>query len=303
MANGMCDNLLLAVYLSATCPVMIAPAMDEDMWHHPATKSNISKIQSHGHTILPVDNGELASGLTGDGRMAEPAFIFQQLNDFFFKPNELTGLKILITAGPTVEAIDPVRFISNHSSGKMGVALAEEFSKKGATVTMIMGPSQVNINNGIEVLRVTSAKEMYETCLANFQKAHIIVMAAAVADYTPDKPETAKIKKESDVLQINLKRTRDILKELGALKKDDQLLIGFALETNNEKENALKKLSGKNADMIVLNSLQDEGSGFQHDTNKITIFDKRGGEFQFEKKSKQEVAADIVNRIIKYKNA
>jgi phosphopantothenoylcysteine decarboxylase/phosphopantothenate--cysteine ligase len=303
MANGMCDNLLLAVYLSATCPVMIAPAMDEDMWHHPATKSNISKIQSHGHTILPVDNGELASGLTGDGRMAEPAFIFQQLNDFFFKPNELTGLKILITAGPTVEAIDPVRFISNHSSGKMGVALAEEFSKKGATVTMIMGPSQVNINNGIEVLRVTSAKEMYETCLANFQKAHIIVMAAAVADYTPDKPETAKIKKESNVLQINLKRTRDILKELGALKKDDQLLIGFALETNNEKENALKKLSGKNADMIVLNSLQDEGSGFQHDTNKITIFDKRGGEFQFEKKSKQEVAADIVNRIIKYKNA
>ena len=303
MANGFCDNLLLAVYLSATCPVMVAPAMDEDMWHHAATKNNLSKILSYGHVVLPVDNGELASGSSGDGRMAEPAFIFQQVNDFFFKSKELRGLKVLISAGPTVEAIDPVRFISNHSSGKMGVAIAEEFACRGATVTMVLGPTGLNINHGIEVVRVTSAIQMYEACIENYQKADIIVMAAAVADYTPEKQEVEKIKKESDVAKISLKRTNDILKKLGELKKDGQVLIGFALETHNEKENALKKLSEKKADMIVLNSLQDEGSGFQLDTNKITIFDKHGGEVNFEKKLKTEVAADIVNSIIQYKNA
>ncbi|MEP6616994.1 MAG: bifunctional phosphopantothenoylcysteine decarboxylase/phosphopantothenate--cysteine ligase CoaBC [Ginsengibacter sp.] len=303
MANGFCDNLLLAVYLSSTCPVMVAPAMDEDMWRHPATKLNLQKITSFGNTILPVDNGELASGLTGEGRMSEPAFIVEKIKDFFFKPEICKGLNVLITAGPTVEAIDPVRFISNHSSGKMGVAIAEEFRKRGASVTLILGPSGESVNHGIEIRRVTSAKEMYQEAISRYQQADIIIMAAAVADYTPAEISGMKIKKDNEEMKLNLKKTDDILKTIGGLKKDSQLLVGFALETDNEKENALKKLNGKKADFIILNSLKDEGSGFGQDTNKITIFDKKGGEAAFEKKSKSEVAIDIVNSIIEYKNA
>ncbi|MDB5221411.1 MAG: coaBC [Chitinophagaceae bacterium] len=303
MANGLCDNLLLAVYLSATCPVIVAPAMDEDMWHHPSTQSNINKIQSFGNNIMPVENGELASGLYGDGRMAEPEQILQYVRDFFFSTKELAGKIILVTAGPTHEAIDPVRFISNHSSGKMGVAIAEEFARRGAAVTLILGPSNINVSKGIHTLKVTSAREMYDACMNNFAKADITVMAAAVADYMPQNFSSRKIKKTEDVFTLGLKRTNDILKELGEQKNQDQVIVGFALETNNEKENALCKLEKKNIDLIVLNSLNDEGAGFGTDTNKIAIFDKHGNEFHFEKKSKNLVAKDIVNTIIQYKNA
>ena len=303
MANGFCDNLLLAVYLSATCPVIVAPAMDEDMWHHPSTKLNIDKIKSFGNNIIPVENGELASGLFGDGRMAEPEQILQYLQDFFFSSKELEGKKILVTAGPTHEAIDPVRFISNHSTGKMGVAIAEEFAERGADVTLILGPSNIDVSKNIQTVKVTSAQQMYDACINNFSKKDITVMAAAVTDYMPQDFSSTKIKKTKDVIPLNLKRTNDILKEMGEQKNKDQILVGFALETNNEKENALSKLEKKNLDLIVLNSLNDEGAGFRTDTNKITIFDKNGNEFNFGKKSKKLVAKDIVNTIIKYKNA
>ena len=302
MANGFCDNLLLAIYLSATCPVIVAPAMDEDMWHHPSTKLNIDKIRSFGNNIIPVDNGELASGLFGDGRMAEPAQIMQYLHNFFFESNELAGKKVLITAGPTHEAIDPVRFISNHSSGKMGVSIAEEFVGRGADVTLILGPSDIDVSKNIHTVKVTSAQEMYDACMNNFSKIDITVMAAAVADYMPQNFSLKKIKKTENVFTLSLKKTNDILKQLGEQKNKDQIIVGFALETNNEKENALSKLEKKNIDLIVLNSLNDEGAGFGTDTNKIAIFDKHGNEFHFEKKSKKLVAKDIVNTIIQYKN-
>lgn len=303
MTNGFCDNLLLAVYLSATCPVIVAPAMDEDMWHHPSTKLNIDKIKSFGNNIIPVENGELASGLFGDGRMAEPEQILQYLQVFFFSSKELEGKKILVTAGPTHEAIDPVRFISNHSTGKMGVAIAEEFAERGADVTLILGPSNIDVSKNIQTVKVTSAQQMYDACINNFSKKDITVMAAAVADYMPRDFSSTKIKKTKDVIPLNLKRTNDILKEMGEQKNKDQIIVGFALETNNEKENALSKLEKKNLDLIVLNSLNDEGAGFSTNTNKITIFDKNGNEFNFGKKSKKLVAKDIVNTIIKYKNA
>ena len=302
MANGFCDNLLLAIYLSATCPVIVAPAMDEDMWHHPSTKLNIDKIRSFGNNIIPVDNGELASGLFGDGRMAEPAQIMQYLHNFFFESNELAGKKVLITAGPTHEAIDPVRFISNHSSGKMGVSIAEEFAGRGADVILILGPSDIDVSKNIHTVKVTSAQEMYDACMNNFSKIDITVMAAAVADYMPQNFSLKKIKKTENVFTLSLKKTNDILKQLGEQKNKDQIIVGFALETNNEKENALSKLEKKNIDLIVLNSLNDEGAGFGTDTNKIAIFDKHGNEFHFEKKSKKLVAKDIVNTIIQYKN-
>ncbi len=303
MSHGFCDNLLLAVYLSATCPVIVAPAMDEDMWHHPSTKSNIDKIRSFGNTIIPVANGELASGLFGDGRMAEPESILQYLRDFFLNNQQLSGKKVLVTAGPTYEAIDPVRFIGNHSSGKMGVAIAEEFALRGAEVTLILGPSNVRAGKSLHTINVTSATEMHQACLDNFSRSDITVMAAAVADYTPIDFSSKKIKKTEDVFTLDLKRTNDILKELGKQKTKDQIVVGFALETNNEKENALYKLENKNIDLIILNSLNDEGAGFGTDTNKIAIFDKHGHEFKFETKSKQLVAKDIVNTIIQYKNA
>lgn len=303
MASGLCDNLLMAVYLSATCPVVVAPAMDEDMWHHASTKANLKKIASYGNIIIPVESGELASGLIGEGRMAEPETIVAWLSSFFLQRLELTGKKILVTAGPTYEPIDPVRFIGNHSSGKMGAALAEEMQKRGAEVTVVLGPSDITINPGVKVIKVRSAEEMFNACDKIFPNTDIAVMSAAVADYTPVKTAKEKIKKTENGLAVELTKTKDILKHLGANKKEHQFLVGFALETNNEKENALKKLQSKNADMIVLNSLNDAGAGFGHDTNKITIFDRTGNIFPFETKTKKEVAVDIVNTIIQQLHA
>lgn len=299
MAHGQCDNLLLATYLSATCPVVLAPAMDEDMWHHPATKQNLQQLQSFGNTIIPVDKGELASGLFGDGRMAEPEQIVQFINDNFFLSRPLAGKKVLVTAGPTYEAIDPVRFIGNHSSGKMGIAIAKELYKRGADVSLILGPvTTAFLANGIHLTRVTSANDMYNACHEVFEKADIAIMSAAVADYTPVTKAEQKIKKKDGNLNLELTKTKDILKSLGEKKKAGQVLVGFALETANEKEYALEKLEKKNADMIVLNSLNDAGAGFGHDTNKITIFQRDGREIHFDTKSKDEVAKDIVDTII-----
>ncbi|MGG9961470.1 bifunctional phosphopantothenoylcysteine decarboxylase/phosphopantothenate--cysteine ligase CoaBC [Ferruginibacter sp. SUN106] len=303
MANGLCDNLLMAVYLSATCPVVVAPAMDEDMWHHTSTKDNLKKLSSFSNHIIPVANGELASGLIGEGRMAEPENIVEWLDHFFLNKLELKGKKILVTAGPTYEALDPVRFIGNHSSGKMGIALAAEMQSRGANVTLVLGPSIITAPENIEVIKVKSASEMYEACISRFDKMDIAVMSAAVADYTPVNIASEKIKKNDDSFTIELTKTKDILKSLGEKKTDKQFLVGFALETNNEKAYALKKLQTKNADMIVLNSLNDIGAGFGHDTNKITIFDRGGKEYNFDTKSKQEVAKDIVNTIIKLLHA
>jgi phosphopantothenoylcysteine decarboxylase/phosphopantothenate--cysteine ligase len=298
MAQGSCDNLLLAVYLSATCPVIMAPAMDEDMWHHPATKSNIAKTLEHGCKLIPVETGDLASGLFGEGRMAEPQVIFDYLENFFKGKEELKGKKALVTAGPTYEAIDPVRFIGNHSSGKMGYAIAEELYKRGAEVTLISGPVSIQLKSkGIHLIGVEKAEEMYQAAMAH-SDYDIAVLAAAVADYTPVEVADQKIKKSNGVLDIRLQKTKDILQELGRIKKNAQVLIGFALETNNETENARKKLAEKNADIIVLNSLNDDGAGFKKDTNKVTLFNKLGEEKSFETKSKELVAKDIVDSII-----
>lgn len=303
MAYGQCDNLLMAVYLSATCPVVVAPAMDEDMWHHDSTKKNLETINSFGNYIMPVTNGELASGLVGEGRMAEPEEILKWVEQFFVAENELKDKKVLITAGPTYEAIDPVRFIGNHSSGKMGIAIAAEMKKRGADVTLILGPSNEKVGGGIKVINVNSAEQMFNACDKNFHTTDIAVMSAAVADYSPVKFVNEKIKNVEETFSITLAKTKDILKTLGTRKTTKQFLVGFALETNNEKENALKKLQSKNADMIVLNSLNDKGAGFGHDTNKITIFDKNGHVHPFETKPKKEVAIDIVNTIIKLLHA
>ncbi|MGB3234830.1 MAG: bifunctional phosphopantothenoylcysteine decarboxylase/phosphopantothenate--cysteine ligase CoaBC [Ferruginibacter sp.] len=300
MAHGICDNLLMAVYLSATCPVAVAPAMDEDMWKHASTTENRNKINSFGNMLLPVNNGELASGLIGEGRMAEPEEILRWLLDYFHKKNELSGKNVLITAGPTYEHIDPVRFIGNYSSGKMGIALAEEAVNRGANVTLVLGPTFEPVPNGIDVIRVKSATEMFEQCTARFSKINIAILSAAVADYAPVKVAKEKIKKTEDHFELGLQKTPDILKTLGSQKKAGQFLVGFALETNNEKENALKKLKQKNADIIVLNSLADKGSGFGHNSNKITIFDNNGKELAFELKPKKQVAKDIIDTIISY---
>ena len=299
MAHGQCDNLLLAVYLSATCPVVVAPAMDEDMWHHPSTKENIQKLVSFGNTIIPVETGELASGLTGEGRMAEPDSIVKYIDDNFFIAKSLTGKRAFVSAGPTYEPLDPVRFIGNHSSGKMGLAIAEELFARGADVTLIMGPSSIELpSNGIRSLRVNTAEEMYNACTKQFDNSDIGVMAAAVADYTPVEVAAEKIKKTNGELTIELKKTKDVLKALGEKKSKKQVLVGFALETNNEREYALGKLKSKNADMVVLNSLNDKGAGFGTDTNKISIFDRSGKEFNYELMSKKEVAKNIVDTII-----
>lgn len=297
MANGQCDSLLLAVYLSATCPVMVAPAMDEDMWHHPATRENLEKIRQYGCSVIPVGHGELASGLVGEGRMAEPEELVQHLERYFGRSGQLKGKKALVTAGPTYEAIDPVRFISNHSSGKMGYALAEELSGRGAEVTLVSGPVPVKHTlNGVHLVQVRTADEMYRACM-EASDYDIAIMAAAVADYTPVEVSDQKIKKKEEEFTLRLKKTGDILKTLGGQKKDGQILVGFALETTDEKENALKKLSGKNADIIVLNSLNDKGAGFGGDTNKVTLYFKRGEEKEIGLKSKTEVAHDIVDSI------
>ncbi len=303
MAHGLCDNLLMAVYLSATSPVIAAPAMDEDMWKHPATRSNITRIEQFGNLVIPVEKGELASGLNGEGRMAEPEHIVTYLEHYFSKISDLAGKKVLVTAGPTFEAIDPVRFIGNHSTGKMGIAIARECVARGAYVTLVCGPSGETLPAGVNAVRVTSAAEMYDACIKVFPDVDIAVMSAAVADYTITNPATQKIKKDHSSLVLELEKTRDILKALGEQKKSSQVLVGFALETNNEKENALKKLSSKKADMIVLNSLNDPGAGFGYDSNKIVIFDRKGQEYSFESKSKTAVATDIINSIIKFSHA
>jgi len=302
MANGICDNLLLAVYLSSNCPVLIAPAMDEDMWHHQLTRKNITTMEQNGAHFLPVNNGELASGLHGDGRMAEPEEMIKYLEFFFAKQSILKGRKALVTAGPTHEALDPVRFIGNNSSGKMGVAIAENLAKKGAEVKLVLGPAEIKVDEKINTVKVVSANEMYEACMEDFQSYDIIVMAAAVADYSPKTKSDQKIKKENGGFTLELIKTADILFEAGKIKSPSQTLVGFALETENEKENAINKLSKKNADMIVLNSLNDKQAGFGIDTNKITIFDKNKKEYQFAAKTKKEVAEDIVNTIIQYRN-
>jgi len=299
MAGGHCDNLLLAVYLSATCPVVVSPAMDEDMWLHASTKRNINLLQQYGNKVIPVEKGELASGLVGEGRMAEPETIVRFLEEQVFRGKELAGKKVLVTAGPTYEAIDPVRFIGNRSSGKMGFALAEALYMQGADVHVVAGPVRVQTQyNGIKVTSVETAEQMYNACMAAFEDTDIAVLSAAVADYRAAEIADEKIKKHSDELQIPLVKTKDILKSLGALKKEGQLLVGFALETNNERENALKKLEGKNADLIILNSLRDANAGFGYDTNKITVFSRNGTVTETGLLSKQAIAGEIVNIII-----
>lgn len=304
MANGQCDNLLLAVYLSATCPVVVSPAMDEDMWYHPSTKRNIETLTQYGNKIIPVETGQLASGLYGPGRMAEPETIMQFLAENIFREKILSGKKVLVTAGPTYEALDPVRFLGNHSSGKMGFAIAESFYNKGADVCLVTGPTNLQtVSKGISVIRVKSANEMYNACTDLFHGIHIAIMSAAVADYTPISASTEKIKKKEDTLIIELQKTKDILKTLGDKKSKDQFLVGFALETNNEKQHALHKLQSKNADMIVLNSLNDANAGFGYDTNKVTIFDAQNNEYPIALASKKDIADRITELIIQKINA
>jgi phosphopantothenoylcysteine decarboxylase/phosphopantothenate--cysteine ligase len=299
MASGLCDNLLTAVYLSAKCLVYLAPAMDLDMWKHESTKNNISKLLSYGNRVIQPGSGELASGLFGEGRMAEPEEITAFLSTQILAALPLTGKRVLVTAGPTYEAIDPVRFIGNHSSGKMGFAIADRFAALGAEVTLITGPTSQISNYELNRIDVVSAADMLEACKAEFNSADITVMSAAVADYMPVTRADQKIKKTNNEFSLDLKKTTDILATLGTLKTNKQLLIGFALETENEEEYAKAKLAKKNLDLIVLNSLNDKGAGFKKDTNKITIFNKAAEKTVFEMKSKSEVAVDICNEILK----
>ena len=302
MANGLCDNLVMAVYLSATCPVMVAPAMDEDMWHHASTKRNLALLRSYGNHVLDSEYGELASGLIGMGRMMEPEQLISSIDSVLSKSKRLSGKKALVSAGPTYENLDPVRFIGNYSSGKMGIAIAEALANEGCQVELVLGPVALAPQNlAIHVTPVRSAQDMYEACMSYFADADITVMAAAVADYTPVDVSDAKIKKQASEFELKLKKTTDILKSLGAIKKNHQILVGFALENRDEKQYALKKLQEKNADAIVMNSLRDEGAGFAGDTNKITIFEKDGTETCYELKSKMAAAKDIVEKIIAWK--
>ncbi|MCH4824196.1 bifunctional phosphopantothenoylcysteine decarboxylase/phosphopantothenate--cysteine ligase CoaBC [Gramella lutea] len=302
MASGNSDNFLLATYLSAKCPVFFAPAMDLDMYKHPSTKNSLKVLQDYGNVMIPAAEGELASGLHGEGRMAEPEDIVHFIGNHYSEDLPLKGKKILITAGPTYEAIDPVRFIGNHSSGKMGFEIAEKSSELGAEVTLIAGPTHLQVDEKkIELIRVTSTRDMYEAAHSNFEDTDVFISAAAVADYRPKTVAEQKIKKNDPSLTLELTKTEDILASLGE-KKSHQKLIGFALETANEEENARKKLKKKNLDFIVLNSLNDKGAGFKSDTNKISIIypDKKK---DFDLKSKKDVAADILNEIIELLNA
>ncbi|MBK8557727.1 MAG: bifunctional phosphopantothenoylcysteine decarboxylase/phosphopantothenate--cysteine ligase CoaBC [Lewinellaceae bacterium] len=303
MAAGICDNILTAVYLSARCPVFVAPAMDVDMWHHPSTRRNIATLESYGVHIIPVGHGELASGLVGDGRMAEPETIVAFLDNFFQKNLPLQGKKALVTAGPTHEPLDPVRFIGNHSSGKMGIAVAEELARQGATVDLVLGPTHLRPTDPrVKVHNVGSAQEMFAVCEGLFAGMDIAVLAAAVADYRPAQYSDTKIKKRTDEMQIALAKTVDIAATLGKIKKSHQIFVGFALETDREKEHAQEKLERKNFDFIVLNSLRDAGAGFGHDTNKISIYRRDGSGTTFDLKSKKAAAQDIVTEIIRAAN-
>jgi phosphopantothenoylcysteine decarboxylase/phosphopantothenate--cysteine ligase len=299
MAHGRCDNLLLAVYLSATCPVVIAPAMDEDMWHHPSTRKNIDALKEYGNILIDVETGELASGLHGEGRMAEPESIVAFLAENFFRQEVLKNKKALVTAGPTYEPIDPVRFVGNHSSGKMGLALAEALYEKGADVTVITGPVHLPKKyNGINLVKVDTADEMYNECIKRHAEMDIEIMAAAVADYRPIEKAPEKIKKNKTDFTLQLTKTKDILAALGAEKKNGQFLAGFALETNNEKANAIDKLRNKNADMIILNSLKDANAGFGYDTNKVSVFFADETLVEIDLATKKEIANNIVELII-----
>ncbi|EOG6905095.1 bifunctional phosphopantothenoylcysteine decarboxylase/phosphopantothenate--cysteine ligase CoaBC [Flavobacterium psychrophilum] len=300
MVSGNCDNLLIAIYLSAKCPVYIVPAMDLDMYKHPSTKINFEAFAKFGNTIIPAESGELASGLSGEGRMAEPENIISFLEKDIENKLPLKGKKILITAGPTYEAIDPVRFIGNHSSGKMGFDIAMVAANLGAQVTLVSGPTHFKVKNSlINLVSVTSAEEMYNTCHQYFNDANVMIAAAAVADYRPKNVALQKIKKNEATFTIELEKTKDILSSLGQIKKK-QFLIGFALETENEIENAKLKIQKKNLDLIVLNSLNDLGAGFGKPTNKVTFIDKNFKIEPQELKSKEAVAIDIVNKIVSY---
>jgi phosphopantothenoylcysteine decarboxylase/phosphopantothenate--cysteine ligase len=303
MAAGIADNLLLTTYLSARCPVFLAPAMDLDMLAHPATVANIGRLRSFGNNIVEPDTGELASGLEGKGRMAEPEAIVKELTEFLSKKKinnlPLQGKRVFINAGPTVEPIDPVRFISNHSSGRMGIALADEASRLGAEVTLVLGPVNIRPSGtDISVVDVKTASEMMDASRKAFQNCDIAILAAAVADFTPKEASATKLKRGGGELMIALRSTEDIAASLGKMKNKNQLLVGFALETENEISNAIGKLQRKNLDLIVLNSLRDEGAGFGRDTNRITIIDRNNNIDKFELKSKDEVASDIFRKII-----
>lgn len=298
MANGLCDNLFLAVYLSATCPVMLAPAMDEDMWIHPATRKNLDLLLERGHRLIPVEKGSLASGLFGEGRMAEPETIINHILNHFLLHASLYGKKIMITAGPTHEPIDPVRFVGNHSSGKMGYAIAEACALAGGEVTLITGPTGLDTPLRVhQVIHANTAAAMYDTVMSLSDDFDILIMSAAVADYAPVEVSGQKIKKNSDTIHLTLKRTPDILKSLGEKKKPHQLLVGFALETENGHHYAEKKLLEKNADMIILNQYSPGKTGFGSDTNMISVFRKNHPAIEFSLKSKQSVAIDIIHVI------
>ena len=303
MANGNCDNLLIATYLSAKCPIYFAPAMDLDMYKHPSTLDSFHKLTSFGNIMIPAESGELASGLSGEGRMAEPENIVNFLENDILEKLPLKGKKILITAGPTYEAIDPVRFIGNHSTGKMGFDIANEAAKMGAEVILVSGPTHLSINNAaVKLIKVQAAADMYEACHQYFESVDVAIAAAAVADYRPKNVAQQKIKKNEDTLTITLEKTKDILASLGAIKKN-QFLIGFALETENEIENAKLKIQKKNLDLIVLNSLNDKGAGFGQPTNKVTFIDKNFVIEPMDLKSKEAVALDIINKIIQHYDA
>ncbi len=297
-AHGFCNDLLSAVYLSAKCPVFFAPAMDLDMYRHPTTVENLARLTSFGNTIIQAEHGELASGLVGEGRLAEPETIVQVLHRHFARRDAVAGKRVLITAGPTQEAIDPVRYISNHSTGKMGYALARAFAQAGATVTLVSGPTALPLpETGVHRIDVRSAREIFDATVEQFSNADLTILNAAVADYTPAHPADRKIKKNESTFQLELTKTIDIAATLGQRKQASQLLMGFALETNDEQANAIKKLHAKNLDWIVLNSLRDAGAGFGHDTNKITVIDRDGQTHEFALKTKEEVALDLLNLV------
>ncbi|WP_294139693.1 bifunctional phosphopantothenoylcysteine decarboxylase/phosphopantothenate--cysteine ligase CoaBC [uncultured Sanguibacteroides sp.] len=301
MAAGIADNLLLTTYLSAKCPVVVAPAMDLDMYLHPATQRNLQVLKSCGNLIIEPESGELASGLVGKGRMEEPDQIVAFMSRFFAVDECYTGKKVLITAGPTYEKIDPVRFIGNYSSGKMGFALAEEMAARGAEVTLVTGPVNLKLSNRqIRRIDVESAAEMYQAAITVFPESDIAVLSAAVADFTPREQAVVKLKRGEDDLKLELAPTKDIAAELGRKKKAGQLLVGFALETNDEETNAVSKMKRKNLDLIVLNSLQDKGAGFGGDTNKVTLIDKDENKWIYDLKTKSEVAIDIADRIAEF---
>ena len=299
MVNGIADNLLVTTYLSVKCPVLFAPAMDLDMYKHPSTLKNVKELVARGHVLLEPRKGELASGLCGEGRMQEPDQIMQVIVDQLKKKADLKGKSVLLSAGPTYEAIDPVRFIGNHSSGLMGYALAKECAARGASVILVSGPTHLEASHPkIKKICVISAEEMYEVCVSTFPQMDIAIMAAAVADFTPETKADQKIKKSDAFNSINLLPTKDILKKLGELKTQDQFLVGFALETNNEVKNAKKKLKNKNLNFIVLNSLRNKDAGFGKKTNQISIIDNKNNQIDYEAKSKNHVASDIINKIV-----